>query len=96
MWKWMICIAIIAVICYVYVCLKRKSFVYDIKIEDIVGEKCVVLETIDNYAGSGQVKVKRTEWAARSVDDEDVFYAGTVLRVVAVEGVKLICNKERA
>ena len=95
MWKWIVCIAVVIIsVCYVYVYLKRKSFASEIKIEDIVGEKCVVLETVDNYVGSGQVRVKSTEWSARSVDDEDVFEIGTVLRVVAVEGVKLICNKD--
>ena len=95
MWYWwVLCIVAVVVLFCIVAFLKRKSNVSEIKIENIVGEKCVVLETVDNYAGSGQVRVKRTEWAARSVDDEDIFDVGTVLRVFAVEGVKLICNKE--
>ena len=62
-------------------------------IDAIIGERCVVTEKIDNYAGCGQVKVKGQIWSARGVDDDDVFEAGDVLHVVAIEGVKVICKK---
>ena len=62
-------------------------------VEAVVGEKCVVLERIDNYAGCGQAKVRGQIWSARSIDDEECFEEGEILRVVAVEGVKLICKK---
>ena len=62
-------------------------------IDAIVGEKCIVTETIDNFAGKGQVKVKGQVWSARSVDDDVSFEKGEVLKVVAIEGVKLICKK---
>lgn len=62
-------------------------------VEAVVGEKCVVTERIDNYAGCGQAKVRGQIWSARSIDDEETFEEGEILRVVAVEGVKLICKK---
>ena len=62
-------------------------------VEAVVGEKCVVLERIDNYAGCGQAKVRGQIWSARSIDDEECFEEGEILRVVAVEGVKVICKK---
>ena len=62
-------------------------------LDAIIGEKCVVTEKIDNYAGCGQAKVKGQIWSARSVDENDVFESGEVLVVVAIEGVKLICKK---
>ena len=62
-------------------------------VEAVVGEKCVVIERIDNYAGCGQAKVRGQIWSARSIDDEETFEVGDILRVVAVEGVKLICKK---
>ena len=62
-------------------------------LDAIIGEKCVVTEKIDNYAGFGQAKVKGQIWSARSVDENDVFESGEVLVVVAIEGVKLICKK---
>ncbi len=61
--------------------------------DNIVGKRCVVTEPVDNYAGSGQVKVNGQNWSARSAYDEDKFEVGDVLNVVAIEGVRLICVK---
>ena len=76
-----------------YIFYKKSSQAKSISLDDIIGEKCTVTETVDNYAGCGLVKVKGTEWSARTVNDEDVFKVGETLTVVAIEGVKLICNK---
>ena len=62
-------------------------------IEAIVGERCIVTEKIDNFAGCGQAKVKGQIWSARGVNEDDVFEVGEVLDIVAIEGVKLICKK---
>jgi membrane protein implicated in regulation of membrane protease activity len=62
-------------------------------IDAIIGEKCVVTEKIDNFAGCGQAKVNGQVWSARSVDEDGVFEAGEILVIVAIEGVKLICKK---
>ena len=59
----------------------------------LIGEKCVVTEKIDNFAGCGQAKIKGQVWSARGVNANDVFEAGETLTVVAIEGVKLICRK---
>ena len=59
----------------------------------LIGEKCVVTEKIDNFAGCGQAKIKGQVWSARGVGSNDVFEAGETLTVVAIEGVKLICRK---
>ena len=62
-------------------------------IDAIIGERCIVTEKIDNFAGCGQVKIKGQIWSARGVSDDDVFEIGDVLSVVAIEGVKVICKK---
>ncbi len=59
----------------------------------IVGEKCIVLERVDTFAGRGQVKVKGQVWSARGIAEDDVFDVGEVLLVIGVEGVKLICRR---
>ena len=61
--------------------------------DHIVGEKCVVVERIDNYAGCGEAKVNGQIWAARGAGEDDVFEIGETLRIVAIEGVKIICRK---
>ena len=82
MWKWINSI-------------KGKSSAKSISLDDIIGERCKVVETVDNYAGCGLVKVKGQFWSARGVDDDDIFDIGETLTVVAIEGVKLICKKTR-
>ena len=62
-------------------------------IEAIIGEKCVVTERIDNYAGCGQARVRGQIWSARGCNDDDVFEVGDILRIVAIEGVKIICKR---
>ncbi len=62
-------------------------------IEAIVGEKCIVTEKIDSFAGCGQAKVKGQIWSARGIGEYDVYEVGEILQVVAIEGVKLICKK---
>ena len=62
-------------------------------IDAAVGEKCIVTERIDNFAGCGQAQVSGQNWSARGVAEDDVFEEGEVLRVVAIEGVKLVCRR---
>lgn len=63
-------------------------------IDAIIGEKCIVTEKIDNFAGCGQAKVKGQTWSARGLLDDDVFEVGETLRIVAIEGVKIICKRD--
>ncbi len=63
-------------------------------IEAIIGEKCIVTERIDNFAGCGQAKVKGQIWSARGISDDDIYEVGEVLNIVAIEGVKIICKKD--
>jgi len=65
----------------------------DSQIDDVIGLKCVVVEKIDNFAGCGEVKVNGCVWAARGAFENDVFEIGETLKVVAIEGVKLVCRR---
>ena len=65
-----------------------------VTIDSIVGEKCVVTETIDNFAGCGQVRVKGQLWSARGLYEDDIFESGESLRIVAIEGVRAVCKKD--
>ena len=64
-----------------------------LSLDSLVGEKCTVVEKIDNFAGCGLVKIGKQQWSARGTFDDDVFEIGEILTVVAIEGVKLICKK---
>ena len=71
----------------------RKNDWSDVSLESVIGERCLVTERIDNFAGCGQVKVNGQGWSARGAYDNDVFEVGESLMVVAIEGVKLICKR---
>lgn len=62
-------------------------------IDAIIGERGVVVERVENIAGSGQVRVHGQYWSARSVSDDCDYEPGDAVHVVAVEGVTLICKK---
>jgi len=55
----------------------------------IIGMKAVVLETIDNRAAAGQIRVAGQVWTARSADNA-VIPAGCEVQVEAISGVKAI------
>ena len=54
-----------------------------------VGAEGVVTQAIDNRAAQGQVTVSGAGWTARS-DSEELIPEGTPVRVLRIEGVKLI------
>ncbi len=54
----------------------------------ILGKDAVVTEAIDNLSGKGLVSVAGSVWTARS-EDSRVIPAGTVVRILRIEGVKV-------
>ena len=54
-----------------------------------VGKECMVLEEINNVAGTGAVKVAGKVWTARSADG-DIIPEGSRAEAIRIEGVKLI------
>ena len=62
-------------------------------VDSVVGMRCVVVERIDSEAGCGQVMVNGQSWSARAVDETVTYEEGETLKVLAIEGVKLICVK---
>lgn len=54
-----------------------------------VGAEGVVTQAIDNRKAQGQVTVGGSVWTARS-DPEEAIPVGTAVRVLRIEGVKLI------
>lgn len=58
--------------------------------KSIIGEIAKVTEGIDNYNQSGVVFADGKEWTARSTKDTVVMEQDTLVKVVAIEGVKLM------
>ena len=60
--------------------------------QSVVGKNAIVIKSIDNLHGKGQVKVAGEIWSAVSATDEDIEEGATVI-VLKIEGVKLIVKK---
>ena len=58
-----------------------------------VGQDCVVTEAIDNVRGCGAVSVGGKIWTARMLRPDGTAEKGAILRVVRIEGVKLIVEE---
>lgn len=63
-------------------------------VESMIGRQAIVVSEIDNLQGIGQVTVGGQEWSARSEDDKKSLAVGSVVEVVAVNGVKLIVRED--
>ena len=60
----------------------------------LIGQECIVKETIDALHGTGAVSVAGKEWTARSAAAEEIIEEGAVAVVERIEGVKLIVRKK--
>lgn len=58
----------------------------------VIGKDAVVTEEIDNLSAKGAVKCLGKEWSARSADSS-VIPLGSKVKVLSIEGVKLIVNQ---
>ena len=58
----------------------------------LIGQIAVVTETIDNVNALGEVKINGQRWSARS-SDGNLIKNGEKVKVLSIEGVKIICQK---
>ncbi len=59
-----------------------------------IGRECVVTEDIDNILGTGAVTVGGKVWTARMAAPDGRARRGSVLRVLRIDGVKLIVEEK--
>ena len=64
-------------------------------IRGLIGQRCLVVEDISNIHNKGLVKYRGNVWSARSVNENDYIEEGTIVVIRYVEGVKLVCSRER-
>ncbi|MCR4961684.1 MAG: NfeD family protein [Lachnospiraceae bacterium] len=60
--------------------------------EGILGKEAIVTAAIDNLKGTGQISLEGMDWTARTRDGQNVS-KGSVVRILAIEGVKVIVEK---
>ena len=56
----------------------------------LIGQECIVTETIDKLHGTGAVSVAGKVWTARTENPEVIIEKGSVAVIERIEGVKLI------
>ncbi len=63
--------------------------------ESLVGKQAIVIGEIDNLQGIGQVTDGGMEWSARGSADGIKLPVGSVVNIVAINGVKLIVEEKK-
>ena len=71
-----------------------NSKVKKTNIDAVIGRKLVAKTDIDNIKGTGKVEMDGSTWLAASSIDGVTIFAGETVRVVRVQGVKLIVERE--
>ncbi len=65
-------------------------------VDELAGREAKVIETIDNFNGTGVASLNGLEWTARSEKDDEIIPAGEKVTVTGVRGVKLIVARAEA
>lgn len=63
--------------------------------ESLVGKQAIVISEINNSQGIGQVTVGGMEWSARTTENDVQLPVGSVVDIIAINGVKLIVEERR-
>ena len=91
-WLQVIVFVVVSVCCLLALRPLLKKYITPKKVrtnvDAVVGSQGVVLERIDNLAGTGKVKLGGMEWTARA-ENNTCIEAGTVVLVERIEGVKV-------
>lgn len=71
-----------------------NSKIQKTNLDELIDEKCVVTEEINNLKATGTVMLKGKEWTARSLREDEIIPAGNVVTLKQIEGVKAIVVPE--
>lgn len=61
----------------------------------LIGRECFVEESINNLFGTGSVSIDGKVWSARGNGDTQMIPTGTLVRVLRIDGVKLIVEESQ-
>lgn len=70
----------------------RRPSVHPTNADRVIGQSAVVTESISDRTQTGQVRVMGQIWSARTDDTADEIPTGTEVRVLRIEGVKLVVS----
>lgn len=63
-------------------------------VDTLIGKQAVVISEINNLKGEGRVILEGKEWTARSNAKHEILEDGMVVKILRIEGVKLIVEKD--
>ena len=63
-------------------------------VDSMIGRNAVVTERVDNLQGTGRVQVSGADWTARSSRESLILEKDTVVKILKVDGVKLIVDEK--
>ncbi len=63
--------------------------------EGLIGKVVKITKTVDNANQTGEASVNGQEWTVRSLQDDVVIEPGTKVKIVNIEGVRLIVTEYR-
>lgn len=63
-------------------------------VDTLIGKQAVVISEINNLKGEGTVILEGKEWTARNNAKHEILEDGMVVKILRIEGVKLIVEKD--
>ena len=63
-------------------------------VDSLIGEQAIVTKPINNLLGQGEVMVGGTPWSARSAEENGAIEKDAIVRILKVDGVKLIVERK--
>lgn len=96
-WHWLVQVALFLVVSIVLMVFTRPIAVryfnkdrVKTNVDSVLEQQAIVTEEINNLLGQGAATLKGQEWTARAVNENQTIPTGTIVRVIQVDGVKLI------
>lgn len=65
-------------------------------VDSLIGQRAIVLETIDTLHGTGRVEINGMEWSAKVEEATNIIGVGEIVVIEGIQGVKLIVSKKEA
>lgn len=91
-------VSIFVILSFVFLAFTRKFFVNKLKTGSertnanvLIGNKALVISKIEPYEG-GRVRINGQEWAAIGENPDSSIDENQMVRIIAIEGVKLIVS----
>jgi membrane protein implicated in regulation of membrane protease activity len=92
LWAQIVVFIVVSALCMLAVRPLAKKYltpgIQPTNADRIIGQEALVTEDVDNVQGKGAVTIGGVVWSARS-DGEEPIPAGTKVRVLRIEGVKV-------